>query len=485
MSMKIVELVLFVVLQCKTNKIIHNALNILTCLEHRGAVSSDGRTGDGAGILIEIPHEYFSKECEFELPKPRNYAVGMVFLPHKTNQSKYCISEFENQINIQKLKILGWRDVPTNSKVVGEIASKSQPTIKQVFIGKENDKQTEEEFNLKLYLARKISEHSIYDSPLSQKKYFYFSSLHTRTIIYKGLLIPEDIERFYLDLKNPLLVTRLALVHQRFSTNTFPTWDLAQPFRYMCHNGEINTLRGNVSRMVAREELIKSELISEEFLNKIFPIILKGKSDSASMDMVVELLLMTGRSLPEVMMILVPEAWEKHKSMNDSKKAFYEFNGCLMEPWDGPASIPFTDGNFIGALLDRNGLRPSRYSVTKDGYVIMSSETGVVDIDPKNIQMHGRLEPGKMFLVDMNEGRIIEDEEIKNEVVKKFPYRKWVKDNTLPLSNIPYTGNRTPDEKISFEKRLKIFGYTKEDPNTIIVPMLLLQRKGIYWFYGY
>ena len=463
----------------KTNKIIHNALNILTCLEHRGAVSSDGRTGDGAGILIEIPHEYFSKECEFELPKPRNYAVGMVFLPHKTNQSKYCISEFENQINIQKLKILGWRDVPTNSKVVGEIASKSQPTIKQVFIGKENEKQTEEEFNLKLYLARKISEHSIYDSPLSQKKYFYFSSLHTRTIIYKGLLIPEDIERFYLDLKNPLLVTRLALVHQRFSTNTFPTWDLAQPFRYMCHNGEINTLRGNVSRMVAREELIKSELISEEFLNKIFPIILKGKSDSASMDMVVELLLMTGRSLPEVMMILVPEAWEKHKSMNDSKKAFYEFNGCLMEPWDGPASIPFTDGNFIGALLDRNGLRPSRYSVTKDGYVIMSSETGVVDIDPKNIQMHGRLEPGKMFLVDMNEGRIIEDEEIKNEVVKKFPYRKWVKDNTLPLSNIPYTGNRTPDEKISFEKRLKIFGYTKEDLNTIIVPMCYKGKESI------
>ena len=463
----------------KTNKIIHDALNILTCLEHRGAVSSDGRTGDGAGILIEIPHEYFSNQCDFEIPEPQNYAVGMLFLPQKSNQQKYCIQEFEKQIFIQNLKIIGWRDVPVNSKVVGDIASKSQPTIKQVFIGKENSKQTEEEFNLKLFLARKIAENLIYNSPLSQKNYFYFSSLHTRSIIYKGLLIPEDIERFYLDLKNPLLVTRLALVHQRFSTNTFPTWDLAQPFRYMCHNGEINTLRGNVSRMVAREELLKSKFIDEKYLDRIFPIILKGKSDSASMDMVVELLLMTGRSLPEVMMMLVPEAWENHKSMNVAKKAFYEFNGCIMEPWDGPASVPFTDGKFIGALLDRNGLRPSRYSVTKDGYVIMSSETGVVEIKPENIEHHGRLEPGKMFLVDMDAGRIIEDDEIKEKIVNKHPYKKWVNENILQLSKIPYTGNRTPDEKISFEKRLKVFGYTKEDLNTIIIPMCLKGKESI------
>ena len=463
----------------KTNKIIHDALNILTCLEHRGAVSSDGRTGDGAGILIEIPHEYFSNQCDFEIPEPQNYAVGMLFLPQKSNQQKYCIQEFEKQIFIQNLKIIGWRDVPVNSKVVGDIASKSQPTIKQVFIGKENSKQTEEEFNLKLFLARKIAENFIYNSPLSQKNYFYFSSLHTRSIIYKGLLIPEDIERFYLDLKNPLLVTRLALVHQRFSTNTFPTWDLAQPFRYMCHNGEINTLRGNVSRMVAREELLKSKFIDEKYLDKIFPIILKGKSDSASMDMVVELLLMTGRSLPEVMMMLVPEAWENHKSMNVAKKAFYEFNGCIMEPWDGPASVPFTDGKFIGALLDRNGLRPSRYSVTKDGYVIMSSETGVVEIKPENVEHHGRLEPGKMFLVDMDAGRIIEDDEIKEKIVNKHPYKKWVNENILQLSKIPYTGNRTPNEKISFEKRLKVFGYTKEDLNTIIIPMCLKGKESI------
>ena len=463
----------------KTNGIIHRALNILTCLEHRGAISSDGRTGDGAGILIQIPHEFFVKECDFEIPDPTEYAVGMLFLPQKVNQSNFCIKIFEDEINKQNLKIIGWRDVPVNSKVVGSIAAKSQPIIKQVFIGKETSDQSEEDFNLKLYLARKISENNIYTSPLTQSDFFYFSSLHNRTIIYKGLLIPEDIERFYIDLSNPLLVTSLALVHQRFSTNTFPTWDLAQPFRYMCHNGEINTLRGNVSRMISREELINSKLISKEFIDKIFPIIIPGKSDSASMDMVLELLLMTGRSLPEIMMILVPEAWEKHKSMDDSKKAFYEFNSCLMEPWDGPASIPFTDGKYIGALLDRNGLRPSRYTVTKDGYVVMSSETGVIEIKPENIEKHGRLEPGKMFLVDMNAGRIVEDEEIKKEIVSKHPYRKWVKDNVLPLSKIPYTGNRTPEEKINFETRLKIFGYTKEDFNTIIIPMCKKGKESI------
>ena len=463
----------------KTNEIIHKALNILTCLEHRGAVSSDGRTGDGAGILIDIPHQFFVKQCNFELPNQNEYAVGMLFLPQKINQANYCIKVFEDEIKNQNLNIIGWRNVPTNSKVVGSIASKSKPIIKQVFISKENYNQSEEDFNLKLYLARKVAENKIYNSPLSQNNFFYFSSLHNRTIIYKGLLIPEDIERFYTDLSNPELVTSLALVHQRFSTNTFPTWDLAQPFRYMCHNGEINTLRGNVSRMVSREELIESKLIDNEILEKIFPVILPGKSDSASMDMVLELLIMTGRSLPEIMMMLVPEAWEKHQSMKDNKKAFYEFNSCIMEPWDGPASIPFTDGKFIGALLDRNGLRPSRYTVTKDGYVVMSSETGVIHIEPENVERHGRLEPGKMFLVDMKAGRIIEDEEIKNEIVTKKPYRKWVNENILHLGEIPYTGNKTPGEKTPFETRLKIFGYTREDFKTVILPMCLQGKEAI------
>ena len=461
----------------KTNNIIPKALNILTCLEHRGAVSSDGKTGDGAGILIEIPHNYFVKQCEFDLPKPFDYAVGMVFLPQKINQLNYCVDVFEKEIQKQGLNILGWRNVPVNSKVVGSIAAKTQPIIRQVFIEKD-DKLSESDFNTKLYISRKIAENEIYNSSLSQKNYFYFSSLHNRTLIYKGLLIPEDIDRFYLDLKDPDLVTRLALVHQRFSTNTFPTWDLAQPFRYMCHNGEINTIKGNVTRMNAREELMKNEFIGED-LKKIFPTILKGKSDSAQMDMVVELLLTTGRSLPEVMMMMVPEAWEKHKSMSDDKKAFYEFNSSIMEPWDGPASIPFTDGKYIGALLDRNGLRPSRYTVTKDGYVVMSSETGVVEIQPENIESHGRLEPGKMFLVDMTEGRIIEDEEIKNSIVSKHPYRKWVNDNVLPLKEVPYTGNKTPNEKLDFETRLRIFGYTQEDLKTLILPMCTTGKEAI------
>ena len=463
----------------KTNTIISQALNILTCLEHRGAVSSDGRTGDGAGILIDIPHEFFVKQCEFKLPNSNEYAVGMVFLPNKVNQSNHCVKIFEEQIRKQDLEIIGWRNVPVNSKVVGSIAGKTQPQIKQVFIKPNSSDLSDKDFNLRLFIARKISENLIYSSELNQKEYFYFSSLSLRTIIYKGLLIPEDIERFYVDLKNPNLVTKLALVHQRFSTNTFPTWDLAQPFRYMCHNGEINTLKGNISRMKTREELFKSAGISKEDMSRILPIIIPGKSDSASMDMVLELLLMTGRSLPEVMMMMVPEAWEKHNSMTDEKKAFYKYNSCIMEPWDGPASIPFTDGKYIGALLDRNGLRPSRYTVTKDGYVIMSSETGVVDLDPENILSHGRLEPGKMFLVDMDEGRIINDTEIKENIITQRPYKKWVNKNVLQLSDISYTGNRTPDEKINLEVRLKIFGYTKEDFKKIIIPMSISGKESI------
>src|SRR5690606_19543092 len=250
----------------------------------------------------------------------------------------------------------------------GEIAAKTQPAVKQIFVGKENDEQDDFQFNLKIFIARKKAEHEIYSSKLSESSFFYLPSLSTKIIIYKGLLVPEDIKLFYKDLNDPLFVTRLALVHQRFSTNTFPTWDLAQPFRYMCHNGEINTLRGNVARMFSRQELMESKWFGSEIKN-ILPIVLPGKSDSASMDMVVELLIMTGRSLPEVMMMLVPEAWEKNPDMSEAKRAFYEYNSCLMEPWDGPASIPFTDGNYIGAVLDRNGLRPSRYTVTKDGYV--------------------------------------------------------------------------------------------------------------------
>lgn len=454
----------------KSNDIIHKALEILEKLEHRGAVSADGRTGDGAGILIDIPHDFFVANCNFKLPEAGNYAVSNVFLPKKLNQQTYSIGILEKHIKEQGLKVIGWRDVPLDESVLGEIAAKSQPAVKQIFVGKENDEQDEFQFNLKIFIARKKAEHEIYSSKLSESSYFYLPSLSTKIIIYKGLLVPEDIKLFYKDLNDPLFVTRLALVHQRFSTNTFPTWDLAQPFRYMCHNGEINTLRGNVARMFSRQELMESKWFGSEIKN-ILPIVLPGKSDSASMDMVVELLIMTGRSLPEVMMMLVPEAWEKNPDMSEAKRAFYEYNSCLMEPWDGPASIPFTDGNYIGAVLDRNGLRPSRYTVTKDGYVIMSSETGVIEVEPKNVAHHGRLEPGKMFLVNMSEGRIVNDEEIKENIASKHPYKKWIDDNLVHLKNIPYNDCPVFFDEENLTKRQVIFGYTEEDINTIILPM--------------
>ena len=454
----------------KSNDIIHKALEILEKLEHRGAVSSDGKTGDGAGILIDIPHDFFTEVCDFELTTAGNYAVGNIFLPQKQNQREFCISIFEENIAKQGLKLLGWRDVPVNKSIPGRIASETEPFVKQVFIAKQDNDQSFFDFNLKLFIARKTTEHTIIASKLSESDFFYVPSLSTKIIIFKGLLMPEDISLYYRDLMDPRVVTRLALVHQRFSTNTFPTWDLAQPFRYMCHNGEINTLRGNVSRMVSREELMKSDWFGDEIKN-VLPVILPGKSDSATMDMVVELLLMTGRSLPEVMMILVPEAWEKNPEMSEAKRAFYEYNSCMMEPWDGPASIPFTDGNYIGAVLDRNGLRPSRYSVTKDGYVIMSSEVGVLEIAPENIEMHGRLEPGKMFLVNMEEGRIINDEEIKEEIAQRHPYKKWLNDNLVHLKDIPYNDCPLFLNEATVEKRKSIFGYTQEDINTIILPM--------------
>ena len=461
----------------KTNQIIHDALEILVKLEHRGGVSADGKTGDGAGLLIDIPHDYFTRVCDFPIPNQREYAVGMVFLPKTSNQYNFCKSTFENEVKGQELSILGWREVPVDSSQLGEIALASEPNIEQLFIGKtgEIDEAT---FKAKLYAARKIAEHKIRESKISESDYFYVPSLSITTIIYKGIIMPEDIGPYYLDLQEIDLVTRLALVHQRFSTNTMPTWELAQPFRHMCQNGEINTLRGNVSRMRVREEIMKSDVFGPQ-IDKLFPIILPGKSDSASMDMVVELLTHTGRSLPEIMMMMIPEAWEKHATMSKERKAFYEYNGCIMEPWDGPASVPFTDGDYIGALLDRNGLRPSRYTLTKSGKLIMSSEVGVVDIDSSDIEKHGRLEPGKMFLVDMNKGRIIEDEEIKSKVVSERPYQEWLDKTRLHLRDVPYTSETCPIETIDINTRQRLFNYTFEDIQEVITPMAQVGKEAL------
>ena len=461
----------------KTNQIIHDALEILVKLEHRGGVSADGKTGDGAGLLIDIPHIYFKRVCDFTIPNQREYAVGMVFLPKVSNQYDFCKTTFEKELKIQGLSILGWREVPVDSCQLGEIALASEPNIEQLFIGK-TDKIDEATFKAKLYAARKIAEHTIRKSKISESNYFYIPSLSITTIIYKGIIMPEDIGPYYKDLQEIDLVTRLALVHQRFSTNTMPTWELAQPFRHMCQNGEINTLRGNVSRMRVREEIMKSDVFGPQ-INKLFPIILPGKSDSASMDMVVELLTHTGRSLPEIMMMMIPEAWEKHKTMSKERKAFYEYNGCIMEPWDGPASVPFTDGDYIGALLDRNGLRPSRYTVTKSGKLIMSSEIGVVDVAPEDVKEHGRLEPGKMFLVDMNKGRIIEDEEIKSKIVSERPYQEWLDKTRLHLKDVPYASETCPIESIDIKTRQRLFNYTFEDIQEVITPMALAGKEAL------
>jgi glutamate synthase (ferredoxin) len=461
----------------KTNQIIHDALEILVKLEHRGGVSSDGKTGDGAGILIDIPHVYFKRVCDFEIPAQRAYAVGMVFLPKTTNQYNFCKTTFEKELLAQGLSILGWRKVPVDSSQLGEIALASEPNIEQLFVGKSTEID-EATFKAKLYAARKIAEHTIRASKTSESNYFYIPSLSITTIIYKGIIMPEDIGPYYKDLQEIDLVTRLALVHQRFSTNTMPTWELAQPFRHMCQNGEINTLRGNISRMRVREEIMKSDVFGPQ-IEQLFPIILPGKSDSASMDMVVELLTHTGRSLPEIMMMMIPEAWEKHKTMSKERKAFYEYNGCIMEPWDGPASVPFTDGDYIGALLDRNGLRPSRYTITKSGKLIMSSEIGVVDIAPEDVKEHGRLEPGKMFLVDMNEGRIIQDEEIKSKIVSERPYQEWLDKTRLHLKDVPETTETCPIETIDIKTRQRLFNYTLEDIQEVITPMAQAGKEAL------
>ena len=453
----------------RSNQIIHSALEILVKLEHRGGVSADGKTGDGAGLLIDIPHQFFKRVCEFELPQPRDYAVGMIFLPKRSNQYDFCKTTLESELAAQGLDVLGWRTVPVDSTQLGEIALESEPHIEQIFISKS---ETTDEFKFKasLYAARKIAEHTIWNSKMSDAEHFYISSLSLTTLIYKGIIMPEDIGNYYLDLQQSDLVTRLALVHQRFSTNTMPKWELAQPFRFICQNGEINTLRGNVGRMRMREEIMKSDLFGDQ-IDRLFPIILPGKSDSASMDMVVELLTLTGRSLPEIMMMMIPEAWEKHQTMSEDLRAFYDYSACVMEPWDGPASVPFTDGDYIGALLDRNGLRPSRYTLTKDGILIMSSEIGVVDVAPEDVELHGRLEPGKMFLVDMNEGRIVNDEEIKNKIVSQRPYKKWLKSNRLHLKDVPYIESTCTIETIDVKTRQRLFNYTIEDIQEVITPM--------------
>ena len=368
----------------KSHQIIADGLQILVNLTHRGACGCDETTGDGAGILMQMPHAFLKKvsaAAVVKLPAENEYACGLVFLPRDQKQRQICMKRFEMVVGEEKQQFLGWRQVPVDSDALGDLARQLEPAIYQIFVARGPGIDDSAQFERKLYIIRKVIEKFIRESDLPQAPYFHVPSLSSRTLVYKGMLLADQITAFYTDLTDPDMVSALALVHQRYSTNTFPTWDLAHPFRFLCHNGEINTLRGNVNWMNARQYLFRSNLFGDD-MPKLFPIATPGASDSAVFDNAVELLYHSGRSLPHAIMMMIPEAWQKHATMDDRKRAFYEYHACMLEPWDGPASIAFSDGTCIGAVLDRNGLRPSRYTVTKDDRVIMASETGVLDVQP-------------------------------------------------------------------------------------------------------
>jgi glutamate synthase domain-containing protein 2/glutamate synthase domain-containing protein 1/glutamate synthase domain-containing protein 3 len=457
----------------KSHKIVRDALTILVNLAHRGACGCESNTGDGAGILLQTPHEFLKKVCAEEkiaLPAYGEYGVGMVYLPPDTTSRYKCEKLFEEIIENEGCRLLGWRTVPTTNATLGETARASEPIVRQVFIARDSKIKDDMAFERKLYVVRKLAERGIRYAGIKGGDRFYISSLSYKTIIYKGMLMPEQVDPFFPDLQDPALASALALVHSRFSTNTFPSWERAHPYRYVAHNGEINTLRGNINWMHARESLLKSDLFGDD-MKKLLPIINEDGSDSAMFDNCLEFLVLGGRSLPHAMMMMVPEPWSNHESMSDEKKAFYEYHSCLIESWDGPASIAFTDGVQIGAVLDRNGLRPSRYYVTKDDQVIMASEVGVLDIPPERVLQKGRLQPGRMFLVDTKLGRIVADEEIKQKIATERPYRLWLKQGLVDLESLPEPPHVHEPDHASVLLRQQAFGYTFEDLRIILAPM--------------
>ena len=456
----------------KSHDIIEKGIQILINLTHRGACGCDPETGDGAGLLIQIPHAFFTRETAklgFTLPAVGEYGVGMVFLPLDRHQRLEAEGIIEKIVIEEGLRLLGWRDTPTHGDAIGRIARGSQPYIQQLFVGHALG-MTQDQLERKLYVVRKRAENEIAATDLSEKSMFYIPSLSSRTIVYKGLLLAPQIAKFYEELADPELVSALCVVHQRFSTNTFPTWQLAHPFRYIAHNGEINTLKGNVNWMQARQSILESPLFGDD-LKKLFPITQPNGSDSSAFDNALELLVLSGRSLPHAMAMLIPEAWDGNPFMAPEKRAFYEYHCSLMEPWDGPAAVAFTDGRVIGATLDRNGLRPARYLVTKDDLVVVSSETGVLYVKPEDVRRKGRLQPGKMFLVDLEQGRIIADEEIKQQLAARQPYAEWLKQQQITLHDLAEPAKVLGSDHQTIAERQRVFGYTDEDVRTLMTPM--------------
>ena len=455
----------------RSHQLVQDALTILKNLLHRGACGAEKDTGDGVGILIQTPDKFFRRVCGesgIHLPKLGDYGTGLVFLPVQADVAVRCQSLFEEIIAEEGQQLLGWRAVPVDDSSLGKGALANKPQFKQIFIAKASTLD-EVEFERKLYVIRKRVEHTL-ASDEGVGSEFYVSSLSCRTFIYKGMLTGTQLEPMFPDLSDVDLESALALVHQRFSTNTMPRWQLAQPFRYLCHNGEINTVRGNINWMRAREALCRSPLFGEE-LQKVMPIITEQGSDSSTLDNVMEFLHMAGRPLPHVILMMIPEAWATHNLMSASRRAFYEYHACLMEPWDGPASVAFTDGKIVGSILDRNGLRPSRYYVTHDDRVIMASEVGVLDIAPENIKLKERLHPGRIFVVDTQAQRIIDDEEIKQQFIDENPYADWLAQNIVPVSTLPKPREVATSLPDTLVQRQKAFGYTQEDIKTILLPM--------------
>lgn len=456
----------------KSHKIIDDGLEILERLKHRGGAGADENTGDGAGILVQIPHAFFQRECDvlgIKLPATGKYGVGMIFAHRYEDLRNQQKAIFEEVVKEEGQIFLGWREVPIDATCIGETAKGLRPWFLQAIIGQGPDVTNQDEFERKLYIIRKAAEKRIVPLSKELSSNFYIASLSSRTIVYKGMLTPEQLRNFYLDLNDLDFTSALAMVHSRFSTNTFPSWERAHPNRYIVHNGEINTIRGNVNWINARQGKAESRLFPN--IEKVFPIVDASGSDSAMFDNTLEFLHLTGRSLPHAVMMMIPEPWEKNKLMTKEKHDFYEFNSFLMEPWDGPAAIGFTDGKVIGGVLDRNGLRPARYYVTNDDRVVMASEVGVVDEAAENIRYKGRLEPGKMLLIDLDQQRIISDEEIKQEVATEHPYGDWNQDHIIHLSQVtPVAADKLPKVDNIFEQQ-QAFGYTQEDMVRMITPM--------------
>src|SRR5438270_5627516 len=465
----------------KSHQIVFDALNILCNLEHRGAVGADPRAGDGAGILVQIPHAFFARkaaEIGFKLPPPGDYAVGALFMPRETAWRKVIKSITADQIRDEGLMLLGWRDVPTDNASLGETVKPTEPHHMQVFIGRNGAAKDADEFERRLYILRKSISQAIYQRRDRGMAGYYPVSLSCRTVIYKGMFLADQLGKYYPDLHEEDFESALALVHQRFSTNTFPTWSLAHPYRMIAHNGEINTLRGNLNWMAARQASVSSDLFGDD-ISKLWPISYEGQSDTACFDNALEFLVRGGYSLAHAAMMLIPEAWAGNPLMDEERRAFYEYNAALMEPWDGPAAIAFTNGRQIGATLDRNGLRPARYFVTRDQRIIMASEMGVLAIPEKDIVIKWRLQPGKMLLVDLDEGRLIPDEELKAALAKSHPYKEWLERTQIVLEDLPPAPSEAALSNLTLLDRQQAFGYSQEDLRILMSPMAIQGEEAV------